>query len=75
MESQPQNPEFRINPENFRPRDDHVLFFLESDQGSGVDRNSVHVTFDNDLGAGQLKPLLCMLTHHPLYSDRTSHIY
>ena len=24
MESQPQNPEFRINPENFYPCDDHL---------------------------------------------------
>ena len=28
MESQPQNPEFRNNPENFRPCDKHHNFFL-----------------------------------------------
>ena len=30
MESQPQNPEFRINPENFRPCEEHSGRVLES---------------------------------------------
>ena len=37
MESQPQNPEFRINPENFHP-----CYFLTKTYVVGIQKNSLN---------------------------------
>ena len=43
MESQPQNPEFRNNPENFHPCD-HGIFFLSHSSPSADSRTVLTVT-------------------------------
>ena len=36
MESQPQNPEFRINPENFHPCKEFIQAMVREIQGQGL---------------------------------------
>ena len=44
MESQPQNPEFRINPENFHPCSKKIVRIYQKCEG-GIEKSVLRITF------------------------------